>query len=308
LSYVVLAKSLTAYLNQDTIITTGLPMKNRLWKIIFLLLFILPILIPLAAFASNTVPGGGSTNNNVTITVKGPNDEPWNSLPSTQSDYDISYKVTVTGLESRTSYHIKIFRANGWDTTAIENGADPEEAGLKPDGVESVCGASDDYGNLSITYPDGNLPDGKDVTGSFIMEVSTNSGTSSGDKCKRGTYVQSTAITIVTTNKDYGKPSQGSTKLEDKNEPTKDTALGPIPTDVAGFASKFAAIAIGIAGGIAFLLMIYGSFRLVFSNGDVEAVQQGRQIIVAAVTGLIVIIFSIFILRLIGISILGLPI
>jgi hypothetical protein len=78
--------------------------------------------------------------------------------------------------------------------------------------------------------------------------------------------------------------------------------------DPAAFASKFAAIAIGIAGGVAFLLMIYGSFRLVFSNGDVEAVQQGRQVIVAAVTGLIVVIFSVFLLHLIGISILGLPI
>jgi hypothetical protein len=88
-----------------------------------------------------------------------------------------------------------------------------------------------------------------------------------------------------------------------------DTALG-IPTDInaSDFASKFAAVAIGVAGGVAFLMMIYGSFRLVFSNGDPEAVQQGRQVIVAAVTGLIVVIFSVFILRLMGISILGLPI
>jgi hypothetical protein len=283
-------------------------MKNRFLRIIFLLLFILPILIPLAAFAANTGPTGGNTNP-VTIIVKGPNDEPWNNLPSTQSDFDMSYKVTVSGLESRTSYHLKIFKADNWDTAAIKSGVDPEDdLHLKPSGVESVCGVADDYGNLSITYPDGNLPDDGDVTGSFIMEVSTNSGNPSGDSCKRGTYVQSTPISIVEVSKDYGKPSQGSSKLEDKNEPTKDTALGPIPTDVAGFASKFASIAIGIAGGIAFLLMIYGSFRLVFSNGDVEAVQQGRQIIVAAVTGLIVIIFSIFILRLIGITILGLPV
>lgn len=87
-----------------------------------------------------------------------------------------------------------------------------------------------------------------------------------------------------------------------------DTAFGNIPTDPAGFASKFALLAIGVAGGVAFLLMIYGSFRLVFSNGDPEALQQGKQVIVAAVTGLIVVIFSVFILRLIGISILGLPI
>ena len=87
-----------------------------------------------------------------------------------------------------------------------------------------------------------------------------------------------------------------------------DTPFGQIRTDPEGLASDLITIAASIAGGVAFLLLIYGSFRFMFSAGNPEAVQQGREIITSAIVGLIVVIFSVFILRLIGISILGLPI
>ena len=65
--------------------------------------------------------------------------------------------------------------------------------------------------------------------------------------------------------------------------------------------------AIGIAGGVAFLLLIYGGFKFMFSMGNPENVQQGREVITAAIIGLLVVVFSVFLLRLIGISILGIP-
>ena len=65
---------------------------------------------------------------------------------------------------------------------------------------------------------------------------------------------------------------------------------------------------IGIAGGVAFLLLIYGGFKFMFSFGNPENIQQGREIITSAIIGLLVVVFSVFLLRLIGISILGLPI
>lgn len=64
-------------------------------------------------------------------------------------------------------------------------------------------------------------------------------------------------------------------------------------------------IAIGIGGGIAFLLLIYGGFRLVSSQGDPKALQDARSIITSAISGLLFIVFAVFILRLIGVSILG---
>lgn len=87
---------------------------------------------------------------------------------------------------------------------------------------------------------------------------------------------------------------------------TVQTELGLLSRDPAELATAAVRIGIGIGGGLAFLLMVYGSFRLIFAGGNPESVQQGREIITAAIIGLLVIIFATFILQLVGISILGL--
>ncbi len=63
--------------------------------------------------------------------------------------------------------------------------------------------------------------------------------------------------------------------------------------------------AIGMAGGVAFLLMIFGSYRLIFAGGNPESIQQGKEVITAAIIGLLIIVFSVLILRFLGIAILG---
>src|SRR3990167_6176041 len=89
---------------------------------------------------------------------------------------------------------------------------------------------------------------------------------------------------------------------------TVDTAFGKISTDPAQLVNTILTIAIGIAGGIAFLMIVYGGFRLAFSSGDPKAVQEARDIISSAIVGLLLVVFSVFLLNLIGVDILGLPI
>jgi len=85
------------------------------------------------------------------------------------------------------------------------------------------------------------------------------------------------------------------------------TAIGCIKTDPKIFIGQLLAFGIGIAGGIAFLMILYGGFQIITSSGDPEKLNAGKELIVAAVTGLLFIIFSLFILRLVGVNILGLP-
>ncbi|MCX6726119.1 MAG: pilin [Candidatus Shapirobacteria bacterium] len=59
-----------------------------------------------------------------------------------------------------------------------------------------------------------------------------------------------------------------------------------------------------IAGGIAFLLIIIGAFQIILSAGNPDRVKAGKEMITAALAGLFLIIFSIFILKLIGVDIL----
>ena len=83
------------------------------------------------------------------------------------------------------------------------------------------------------------------------------------------------------------------------------TALGNIPTDITGFAGRVLEIAIGLAGGIALILLVFGSIRVLTSSGDQQRLSAGRDTIIAAIAGLLFLIFSVLILKAIGLAIFG---
>jgi hypothetical protein len=85
-----------------------------------------------------------------------------------------------------------------------------------------------------------------------------------------------------------------------------DTAIGCIPIGEPGaFIAYVLRWAMGIGGGIAFLLILYAGFQIISSSGNPEKLQAGKELMTAAIAGLILLLFSIFILRFIGIDILG---
>lgn len=86
------------------------------------------------------------------------------------------------------------------------------------------------------------------------------------------------------------------------------TGLGCIPVgNTTDFIAWFLRWAIGIAGGIAFLLILYSGFQIITSGGDPEKLKAGKELLTSAIAGLILIIFSVFLLRLIGVEILKIP-
>jgi len=86
-----------------------------------------------------------------------------------------------------------------------------------------------------------------------------------------------------------------------------DTAIGCIPVeDTNQFMGWILGWAVGVGGGIAFLLIIYASFMVMTSQGDPTRLKAGQELLTSAISGLIMLIFSIFILKFIGIDILGL--
>jgi hypothetical protein len=85
-----------------------------------------------------------------------------------------------------------------------------------------------------------------------------------------------------------------------------ETALGCIRfTDIISLAQDIMARAVAFAGGISILLIIAGAFQIITSQGDPEKIISGREYITAAIGGLVMVIFAIFVLRLIGVDILG---
>jgi len=86
------------------------------------------------------------------------------------------------------------------------------------------------------------------------------------------------------------------------------TALGCIPiVNTNSFINWFFSNLVGIAGGIALLLMIFGAFQIITSGGNPDKVKQGQSFVISAISGLLFMIFSLFLLRFIGVGLLGLP-
>lgn len=87
-----------------------------------------------------------------------------------------------------------------------------------------------------------------------------------------------------------------------------DTAIGCIPTaNMNLFIAFILRWAIGIGGGIAFLLIVFAGFQIMTSAGNPERLKAGQELLTSAIAGLILLIFSVFILKIIGVDILKLP-
>ncbi len=79
---------------------------------------------------------------------------------------------------------------------------------------------------------------------------------------------------------------------------------GGNPSD---FISNFLKLSISIGGGIAFLLILVSGFQTMTSTGNPEKLHAAKELLGGAISGLLLIIFSIFILKIIGVDILGIP-
>ena len=86
------------------------------------------------------------------------------------------------------------------------------------------------------------------------------------------------------------------------------TAVGCVPvTNPTDFLAFILTWALGVGGGTAFILIIVAAFLIMTSGGDPQKTKTGKELLTAAITGLLLIIFSVYILDVIGIRILRIP-
>ena len=86
------------------------------------------------------------------------------------------------------------------------------------------------------------------------------------------------------------------------------SGIGSVYTDLPSFINKnLFGIALSFAGLIAFLCIIYSAVILQTSVGNPERIKKARQNLTSCIAGLLVIIFSIFILSIIGGDIINIP-
>jgi hypothetical protein len=93
----------------------------------------------------------------------------------------------------------------------------------------------------------------------------------------------------------------------DPSTATCNTAVGAISTSAQGFVNSLMAVILSIVGGIAVILIIISGYRLMVSQGNPENIKNAKDQLTAAIVGLLFVIFSLVILQIIGVNILGLP-
>lgn len=94
---------------------------------------------------------------------------------------------------------------------------------------------------------------------------------------------------------------------DDPKDPGIRTAIGCIHTSPVGFIKDSLKFILGISGGLAFLMMLLGAFQMLTSAGNPETLNAGKDRLTNAVIGLLFVIFSILLLQIIGVDILGIP-
>lgn len=84
------------------------------------------------------------------------------------------------------------------------------------------------------------------------------------------------------------------------------TALGCI--NVGGIEAFEAIInwAVGIGGGITFIIIILAALQITTAAGDPKRVKAGQELLTAALSGLLLIVFAVVLLNLLGVKILNL--
>jgi len=103
-----------------------------------------------------------------------------------------------------------------------------------------------------------------------------------------------------------GEAFIGSVPLSDCTKGVN-SSLGFIPSDPVCLVKWILGNSILLGGGLAFLLSIYGGITLLLASGNPEKIVQAKQTITSAISGLLIIIFSLIILRFIGVNILQIP-
>ncbi|OGF99449.1 hypothetical protein A2Y99_00240 [Candidatus Gottesmanbacteria bacterium RBG_13_37_7] len=85
------------------------------------------------------------------------------------------------------------------------------------------------------------------------------------------------------------------------------TFIGCMSTQPGEFTKSVLQLVFNIVGGIAFISILVGSFKVLTSGGNPEKLKSGKNIITSSIIGLLLVLFSAFILRLIGYDILKIP-
>ncbi len=84
------------------------------------------------------------------------------------------------------------------------------------------------------------------------------------------------------------------------------TAIGCIPSEPKALIEGLLRYGTFAAGGIAFLLMLLAALQMITAEGNPENIKQAQERFYSAIIGLLLIVFSVLLMQVIGVDLLGL--
>jgi hypothetical protein len=85
------------------------------------------------------------------------------------------------------------------------------------------------------------------------------------------------------------------------------TVVGCVSSDTGGFVGQARTFITNAAGGIALLAILYGGFLIMTSRGNPRKLQQGKSLIIGAISATLLIIFAVYAFQFVNQGILKLP-
>jgi len=128
----------------------------------------------------------------------------------------------------------------------------------------------------------------------------------SNNQCKEHPEQCSSSSGIFCHVNEGGRDLEKDEIIESKYQGIK-TAIGCIPTEPKALIEALFKLGTGVGGGVAFLLMVSGVIQMMTAGSSANAQQftAGKDRLTGAIIGLLFIIFSVLLLRIIGFDILG---
>lgn len=84
------------------------------------------------------------------------------------------------------------------------------------------------------------------------------------------------------------------------------TAIGCIPTQPQKLVEGILRYGTLASGGIAFLLMIFAALQMITAEGNPDTIKKSQEKFYSAIIGLLLVIFSVLLMQIIGVDLLGL--
>ena len=85
------------------------------------------------------------------------------------------------------------------------------------------------------------------------------------------------------------------------------TILGCVQTSSGGFTSFFVNLFTTIMSGVAFLGILYGAIKVMLARGNAADLNEGRRYVYGSILALLVVLFAVFIVKIVGGTILHIP-